>query len=135
MVYTIKDRVVSVWDNGEILMGFGEFLENNKSLVPSAYNRDWWAADLIEALDHPSKVSEFSKIMNIDTSQLPDGLPFNGAVARGGEDPLERDWRKRAWYLYLRDLDLSWLQSKKIGESFGTAVPPPWNLWWSDLPH
>ena len=130
----IKDRVVSVWDNGEILMGFGEFLENNKSLVPSAYNRDWWAADLIEALDHPSKVSEFSKIMNIDTSQLPDGLPFNGAVARGGEDPLERDWRKRAWYLYLRDLDLSWLQSKKIGESFGTAVPPPWNLWWSDLP-
>ena len=39
----VKERVVSIWDNGEILMGFGEFLENNKSLVPSAYNRDWWA--------------------------------------------------------------------------------------------
>ena len=34
----IRERVVSVWDNGEILMGFGEFLENNKNLVPSAYN-------------------------------------------------------------------------------------------------
>ena len=46
-------RVVSVWDNGEILMGFGEFLENNKNLVPSAYNRDWWGADLLDSMDHP----------------------------------------------------------------------------------
>ena len=28
----IEERVVSIWDNGEILIGFGEFLENNKSL-------------------------------------------------------------------------------------------------------
>ena len=25
----IRERVISVWDNGEILMGFGEFIENN----------------------------------------------------------------------------------------------------------
>ena len=130
----VKERVVSIWDNGEILMGFGEFLENNKSLVPSAYNRDWWAADLAESLDQPGKVIEFAEIMGLDVDQLPSGLPFNGAVSRGGEDPLERDWRKRAWYVYLRDLELDWIQSKSIGDSFGTAVPPPWNLWWSDLP-
>ncbi|MEC9201048.1 MAG: hypothetical protein VYA79_06005, partial [Candidatus Thermoplasmatota archaeon] len=130
----VKDRVVSIWDNGEILMGFGEFLENNKSLVPSAYNRDWWAADLAESLDQPGKVIEFAEIMGLDVDQLPSGLPFNGAVSRGGEDTLERDWRKRAWYVYLRDLELDWVQSKSIGDSFGTAVPPPWNLWWSDLP-
>ena len=130
----IKERVVSIWDNGEILMGFGEFLENNKSLVPSAYNRDWWAADLTEALDHPSKVSEFAGIMGLKPTELPDGLPFNGAISRGGENPLERDWRKRSWYIFVRDLELNWSQSKKIGEMFGTAVPPPWNLWWSDLP-
>ena len=130
----VKERVVSIWDNGEILMGFGEFLENNKSLVPSAYNRDWWAADLAESLDQPGKVIEFAEIMGLDVDQLPSGLPFNGAVSRGGEDTLERDWRKRAWYVYLRDLELDWVQSKSIGDSFGTAVPPPWNLWWSDLP-
>jgi len=130
----IEERVISIWDNGEILIGFGEFLENNKSLVPSAYNRDWWAADLAESLDQPHKVIEFAEIMGLDVGQLPSGLPFNGAVSRGGEDPLEREWRKRAWYVYLRDLKLDWVQSKKIGESFGTAVPPPWNLWWSDLP-
>ncbi len=130
----IQGRVVSVWDNGEILMGFGEFLENNKNLVPSAYNRDWWAADLVDSLDHPQKVLKFAEIIGADRGTLPAGLPFNGAINRGGEDPLEREWRKREWYLYLRDLDLTWEQCKKVSESFGSAIPPPWNLWWSDLP-
>ncbi|HII26395.1 MAG TPA: hypothetical protein HA323_04040, partial [Candidatus Thalassarchaeaceae archaeon] len=130
----IRERVVSVWDNGEILMGFGEFLENNKNLVPSAYNRDWWAADLLDSLDHPQKVSTFAEIMGVGLDALPKGLPFNGAINRGGEDALEREWRKREWYLFLRDVDLTWQQSKRISEAFGTAVPPPWNLWWSDLP-
>jgi len=78
----VRDRVVSVWDNGEILMGFGEFLENNKNLVPSAYNRDWWAADLQDSVDHPQKVSDFAGIMATDIDQLPKGLPFNGAINR-----------------------------------------------------
>ena len=34
-------EVISIWDSGEVLSGFGEFLENNKDLVPSGYNRDW----------------------------------------------------------------------------------------------
>ena len=29
---------------------------------------------------------------------------------------------------------MTWQQSKRISEAFGTAVLPPWNLWWSDLP-
>jgi len=130
----VRGRVISVWDNGEILMGFGEFLENNKNLVPSAYNRDWWAADLLDSLDHPQKVSNFAEMIGSDIDSLPRGLPFNGAINRGGEDSLEREWRKREWYLFLRDIDLTWSQSKKISEAFGTGVPPPWNLWWSDLP-
>ena len=80
----IRERVVSVWDNGEILMGFGEFLENNKNLVPSAYNRDWWVMDLLDSLDHPQKVSTFAEIMGVGLDALPKGLPFNGAINRGG---------------------------------------------------
>ena len=41
-----KDNLDSIWDSGEILLGYGEFLENNKDLVPSSYSLDWWAADL-----------------------------------------------------------------------------------------
>ena len=30
--------------------------------------------------------------------------------------------------------ELTWEQIKQISTQFGTAIPPPWNLWWSDLP-
>ena len=128
------DRVLSIWDSGEILSGFGEFLENNKELVPSAYNRDWWAADLADALDHHEKTDRFAELLDISRDALPPGIPFNGAIERGGESSLERNWRRRDWYLFLRDMELGWEQSRAIAQEFGTAVPPPWNLWWSDMP-
>ena len=40
----LSSQIHQIWDAGEILIGFGEFLENNKNLVPSGYNRDWWLA-------------------------------------------------------------------------------------------
>ncbi|MDC0962878.1 hypothetical protein OAR96_02045 [Euryarchaeota archaeon] len=126
--------VKSIWDAGEILIGYGEFLENNKKLVPSAYNKDWWASDLIESLDMPAKVEKFAEILGIERNSLPKGLPFNGAIKRGGESPLDRKWRKREWVMFLRRLELNWEQIKQISIDYGTAIPPPWNLWWSDLP-
>jgi hypothetical protein len=127
-------NVKSIWDAGEILIGYGEFLENNKNLVPSAYNKDWWASDLVESLDMPMKVQNFANILGIERSSLPDGLPFNGAIKRGGENPLDRKWRKRKWVMHLRELELDWEKIKLISLEYGTAIPPPWNLWWSDLP-
>jgi len=126
--------VRSIWDAGEILIGYGEFLENNKKLVPSAYNKDWWASDLIESLDMPKKVERFAEILGIQRNSLPEGLPFNGAIKRGGENPIERKWRKRRWVTFLRELELNWEQIKQLSLDYGTAIPPPWNLWWSDLP-
>ena len=131
---SVKDEVVSIWDNGEILMGLGEFLENNKDLVPSAYNRDWWAADLVDSIDHPEKVLRLAEILDCERGKLPPGVPFNGAINRGGESDLERSWRRRDWYVFLRDLELTWEQCRGICGDFGTAIPPPWNLWWADLP-
>ena len=127
-------NVKSIWDSGEILIGYGEFLENNKKLVPSSYNKDWWASDLSESLDMPIKVEKFAEIINQDLQSLPKGLPFNGAIKRGGEDPNDRKWRKRNWIIFLRKLELDWTQIKHVSNKFGTAIPPPWNLWWSDLP-
>tara|TARA_Y100001970_G_scaffold223849_1_gene275652 strand:+ start:1813 stop:5784 length:3972 start_codon:yes stop_codon:yes gene_type:complete len=131
---SIKDKIVSIWDNGEILMGLGEFLENNKDLVPSAYNRDWWAAELVDSIDHPDKVQRFAEILGYERSDLPPGIPFNGAINRGGENEIDRKWRRRDWYVFLRDIELTWEQCRMVCGDFGTAVPPPWNLWWADLP-
>ena len=130
----VADRVLSIWDSGEILIGFGEFLENNKELVPSAYNKDWWAADLAESLNQPNKVEKFAEIIAVNRNHLPPGLPFNGAISRGGESPLERSLRRRDWNRYLRSLELNWEQNQTICLEFGTSSPPPWNPWWSDLP-
>ena len=129
-----KDELLSIWDAGEILLGYGEFLENNKSLSPSSYSIDWWSVDLADSLDSHEKIESFAEIIGAKVRDLPPGMPFNGAINRGGESRLERCLRRRRWISYLKKLDLSWDMVKGISKSFGTAVPPPWNLWWSDLP-
>ena len=53
----IKKQVISIWDVGEILLGYGEFLENNKSLVPAGYGMDRWASELIQYLDSETKLN------------------------------------------------------------------------------
>jgi len=130
----IEKTVHSIWDSGEILLGFGEFLENNKNLVPASYTKDWWAAELIDSLDHPKKVGQLSHILGIKRNKMPLGIPFTGAINRGGESLVDRNWRKRDWIIFLREYNIDWQQACEIAEVFDVAIPPPWNLWWSDLP-
>ncbi len=35
-------KIVKVYDNGEILIPFGEFLENNYPLKPGSFTEEWW---------------------------------------------------------------------------------------------
>ena len=50
MWHRVEDELQSIWDNGELMIGYGEFAENNKPLVPSGYEADWFASDLLETL-------------------------------------------------------------------------------------
>jgi DNA polymerase II large subunit len=47
---SLKGRVEKVLFLGDMLIGFGDFLYNSKSLVPSGYVEEWWAEDLRGAL-------------------------------------------------------------------------------------
>jgi len=125
----IDDEVISIWDNGEMMLGFGEFLENNKNLIPSAYNRDWWAAELIEAIDDEESLSKFVKALEIDRSQLPDGIP--GMISN---DDLDKFHLKKSWVKHLQTMPLDWNSALRISHQFNCAIPPPWNLNWLDLP-
>jgi DNA polymerase II large subunit len=40
-VLAVRDRVTEILDNGEILVPFGEFCENNHTLVPCGYPIEW----------------------------------------------------------------------------------------------
>jgi len=46
----IVDDVESILFLGDILIGFGEFLENNKPLEPCGYVEEWWALQLEKAV-------------------------------------------------------------------------------------
>jgi DNA polymerase II large subunit len=47
---TIKDAIAKILFLGDILICFGDFLYNSKSLPPSAYVEEWWAEDLRNAV-------------------------------------------------------------------------------------
>jgi len=46
MARSIRKDVSEILDNGEILINYGDFLENNHLLMPSPYVEEWWAQDL-----------------------------------------------------------------------------------------
>jgi len=44
----VKGRVREIIHLGDVLVAFGEFLENNHPLVPPAWTEEWWAAEVRE---------------------------------------------------------------------------------------
>lgn len=42
----IKDSVEKILDMGEILINFGDFLENNHPLIPASYCYEWWIQEV-----------------------------------------------------------------------------------------
>jgi DNA polymerase II large subunit len=45
----VRPRIRRIVDLGEMLVSFGEFVENNRPLVPGAYSLDWHAEELAAA--------------------------------------------------------------------------------------
>ena len=46
----MHDTLSKIIDLGDVLVSYGDFLENNKALPPSPYVAEWWAQDLGRAL-------------------------------------------------------------------------------------
>jgi DNA polymerase II large subunit len=49
----VHDKLEKILDLGDVLISFGDFLENNKSLPPSPYVTEWWLEDFRIALSRP----------------------------------------------------------------------------------
>ncbi len=52
--------IARIIDVGEILISFGDFLENNRPLAPASYCFEWWAAELEEAGGDPRSLETLS---------------------------------------------------------------------------
>jgi DNA polymerase II large subunit len=61
---------------GDILVAFGEFVENNKELIPSGFTEEWWAKKLQLSLEPQasSSIKELSKHLNKPISRIKDLL-------------------------------------------------------------
>ena len=128
----VKDDIGAIWDNGEIVIGYGEFMENNKNLVPAGYSMDWWASDLIEELSSPELVANFCSIMSLERKECPTGVP--GLSKEQFPDADLRFNVRRQWHKFLVTQQPNWLQAKEIVEKFKTSLPPSHNPWFLDLP-
>ncbi len=57
---------------GDILFGFGEFAENNHKLVPSGYVEEWWALELLSAIEkNNSANSDLTKYIEDPFQNIP----------------------------------------------------------------
>ena len=129
IMQTIRPDIRSIWDNGEIVIGYGEFMENNKNLVPAGYTTDWWASDLIDALRTQEDVEAFVKICDCG-KDVPDGIPGVATY----ESAFEQFHIRRRWHRFLSRMTVDWNQASSIAERWRTSLPPPHNPWFLDLP-
>ena len=59
----IRDQVESITDVGEVLISYGDFLENNHNLEPSSFTREWWRHYIRD-------IPDLAEYMNRDPDQF-----------------------------------------------------------------
>ncbi|MCP8322795.1 MAG: DNA polymerase II large subunit, partial [Candidatus Methylarchaceae archaeon HK02M2] len=67
----IHDKIDKILYVGDILVSFGDFLENNVKLVPSGYVEEWWLQDLMNIIKegYPS-IDECAEYIKMDNKRL-----------------------------------------------------------------
>ncbi len=57
---------------GDLLVGFGEFLENNHPLIPSGFVEEWWVLYLESKIKqkYGNNIDEAAKLLNMKTERL-----------------------------------------------------------------
>ena len=60
----LRDEVEEIISLGDILFGYGEFLENNHPLMPAGYCEEWWAKEVEEELPDDSLKEDITPFIN-----------------------------------------------------------------------
>ena len=53
--YEIKDQIDTIIDLGEMLVSYGEFVENNHQMAPAPWTPDWWHREYLHAGGDPNE--------------------------------------------------------------------------------
>ncbi|MGB9959320.1 MAG: DNA polymerase II large subunit [Candidatus Bathyarchaeales archaeon] len=107
----VKDKIEKILFLGDILVSFGDFLYQGKSLSPSGYVEEWWAEDLRKAV-----LNEFAGDFNKAASVL-------GVSAERLKEFLEDPFRKKPSF------------EEAVALSLKAHLPlhPAFTFFWSNL--
>ena len=109
----IRRDIAKIIDLGEILIPFGEFIENNALLPDASYVYEWWIQDLQESTNSLPSNNDFK---NIKQSEI--------------------DVQKNISEKFKRQIDLKNPSSKDVfdlSECFSIPLHPNYNLFWHDI--
>ncbi|UCD14377.1 MAG: DNA polymerase II large subunit [Thermoplasmatales archaeon] len=112
-VENIGRDVKKIIDLGEILIPFGEFIENNALLPDSSYAYEWWIQDLQKSVDCLPQEYTFAGIKEADA----------GLKKKISED-------------FAREVDLqnpSYKEAFELSERYSIPLHPNFNLFWHDI--
>jgi DNA polymerase II large subunit len=108
-----KIDIKKIIDLGEILIPFGEFIENNALLPDSSYVYEWWIQDLQKKLNC-----------------LPKEYSFSGVFEA------EEKTNKKINEDFGREINLkepSWTDAIEISTKYKVSLHPYYNLFWHDI--
>ena len=71
---SLRPDVSEILDNGEIIINFGDFLENNHILVPSPYVAEWWEQDLQEKTQDTVRIGSAADAFSVSEKY---GVPLH----------------------------------------------------------
>ncbi|MCD6468581.1 MAG: DNA polymerase II large subunit [Thermoplasmata archaeon] len=109
----VRDEVSKIIDLGEILVPFGEFMENNTLLSDASYVYEWWIQELQKKLDCLPEKNTFDEIEKSD---------------KAVKEKVNQDFN--------REIDLqkpSPRDAFALSEKYDVPLHPFYNLFWHDV--
>jgi len=91
----LKAHISRILDLGEILISFGEFLENNRPLAPASYAFEWWASEVAKAGGEPAGKERITSKEAIELSRIL-GVPLHPAHTYLWHDLSPQDFERLA---------------------------------------
>jgi DNA polymerase II large subunit len=128
---TLLDSVDEILFLGDILIGFGEFLENNRPLLPSGFVEEWWRQLMeLEATKH-SGIHGFADHIGIDEPRLVAYLNDSSGECPTAEEAIRIAKRsnvplhpKYTWFWEnIAPQDFDYLRSKLLDSNQTTSSP------------
>jgi DNA polymerase II large subunit len=111
----IRQNISTIVDLGEILIPFGEFIENNVLLSDASYVYEWWIQDLQQVLNILPKECTFNAINEAD-------LKTNKIVSK----ELGRDINLKEPSPY---------DAFELSDKYKLCLHPNYTLFWHDIAH